>query len=65
MKKAGVRFTNDLMVSFDYNEDTKEMNVLVVDGADRYTGSVTVEAPAASAAPTRAAAKTSAKTTTK
>ena len=62
MKKAGVRFTNDLIVSFEYNEDTKEMNVLVVDGANRYTGNVTV---AESAAPTRTTAKTSAKTTTK
>lgn len=55
MKKAGVRFTNDLIVSFDYNEDTKAMNILVVDGSDRYTGSVTVTA----------AAKTTAKTGTK
>ena len=59
MKKAGVRFSNDLIVSFDYNEETKEMNVLVVDGANRYTGTVTVTAP------TKTAAKTGAKTTTK
>ena len=63
MKKAGVRFTNDLIVSFDYNEDTKAMNILVVDGANRYTGNVTVTAPTEPAA-TRAA-KTSTKTTTK
>ena len=59
MKKAGVRFTNDLIVSFDYNEDTKAMNVLVVDGSDRYTGNVTVTKA------TKSTAKTSAKTTTK
>lgn len=63
MKKAGVRFTNELIVSFDYNEDTKAMNILVVDGANRYTGSVTVTAPTEPAA-TRAT-KTSTKTTTK
>ena len=60
MKKAGVRFTNDLIVSFEYNEDTKDMSVLVVDGANRYTGSVTVAAPAEPAA-TRTAKKTTTK----
>lgn len=59
MKKAGVRFTNDLIISFDYNEDTKAMTVFVVDGPDRYTGSVTVTKA------TKTVAKTSAKTTTK
>lgn len=46
MKKAGVRFSNDLIVSFEYNEDTKAMSVLVVDGSNRYTGNVTVTEPA-------------------
>ena len=59
MKKAGVRFTNDLIVSFDYNEDTKAMNILVVDGSDRYTGSVTVTTA------TKTTAKTGTKNTTK
>ena len=59
MKKAGVRFTNELFVSFDYNEETKAMTVLVVDGANRYTGDVTLTAP------TKTTAKTGAKTTTK
>lgn len=56
MKKAGVRFTNDLVVSFDYDEDTNDINVLVVDGSDRYTGSVTL---------TQQTRKTAKKTTTK
>ena len=43
MKKAGVRLTNDMIVSFEYNEDTKVMNIVVVDGSDRYTGSVKVK----------------------
>ena len=60
MKKAGVRFTNDLIVSFEYNEETKEMNVLVVDGTNRYTGSVTV-----TEATKKTTAKTGTKTTTK
>jgi len=60
MKKAGVRFSNDLIVSFDYNEETKAMNVLVVDGTNRYTGSVTVTEDTK-----KTAAKTGAKTTTK
>lgn len=60
MKKAGVRFSNDLIVSFEYNEDTKAMSVLVVDGANRYTGNVTLTEPAEPAA-----TRTTRKTTTK
>lgn len=65
MKKAGVRFTNDLIVSFEYNEDTKDMSVLVVDGMNRYTGSVTVAEPAEPAATPKRLQGKPKKTTTK
>lgn len=42
MKKAGVRFSEEVFVSFEYNEDTKNVNILVVEGNKRYTGDVTV-----------------------
>ena len=43
MKKAGVRFSNDMIVSFEYNEQTKNINILVIEGKDRLTGSVELE----------------------
>lgn len=43
MKKAGVRFSNDMMISFEYDEQTKDINILVVEGNDRLTGSVELE----------------------
>jgi len=39
MKKAGVRFSNEIMVSFEYDEQTKNINVLVIEGKNRLTGS--------------------------
>lgn len=55
MKKAGVRFSNDMMLSFEYNEQTKNVNIIVIEGNDRLTGNVTVTN----------AAKTTRKSTTK
>lgn len=42
MKKAGVRFSNDMMISFEYDEQTKDINILVVEGNDRLTGTTKV-----------------------
>lgn len=40
MKKAGVRINNEIMVSFNYDEKKKAIEVLVVDGKARYTGTL-------------------------
>lgn len=38
--KAGVRINKEIMVSFNYDEKNKKIEVLVLDGKQRYNGSL-------------------------
>lgn len=38
--KAGVRINKEIMVSFNYDEKNKKIEVLVLDGKQRYIGSL-------------------------
>lgn len=44
MKRAGVRFSEKMFVSFEYNEDSKEININVIEDGVKLTGSATLEA---------------------
>ena len=37
---AGVRINNEIMVSFNYDDKNKKIEVLVIDGKARYTGTL-------------------------
>lgn len=38
--KAGVRINKEIMVSFNYDKKNRKIEVLVLDGKDRYTGTL-------------------------
>ena len=42
MKKAGVRFSEDIYLSFEYDESSKKVDLVVIDNNTRLTGSVKV-----------------------
>ncbi len=38
--KAGVRINKEIMITFNYDEKKKKIEVLVLDGKERYTGTL-------------------------
>lgn len=44
MKRAGVRFSEKMFVSFEYNEDSKKININVLENGVKLTGSTTLQA---------------------